>query len=97
MKKVLNLKLTKEEILGTESYYNKLENFINENGVNFTIYTKEMENIIFKHIMINQDGKHLDKRSKAYKETFNQLKNTYKTVNHYSLKGFKAIEVIEYK
>ena len=56
-----------------------------------------MENVIFKHITLDKNGKALNKRNKEYKETFSKLEQMYKTVNHYTLNGVKGIEVIEYK
>ena len=94
---IKGLKLELEKTLGAESYYNKLEKLTNENGLNFTISTKEMENGIFKHITLDKNGKALNKRNKEYKETFSKLEQMYKTVNHYTLNGVKGIEVIEYK
>ena len=94
---IKGLKLINEKTLGAESYYNKLEQLTNENGVNFTIYTKEMENVTFKHITLDKNGKALNRRNKEYKEIFSQLEEIYKTVNHYTLKSVKGIEVVEYK
>lgn len=94
---IKGLKLEIEKVLGAESYYNKAKRFTGENGLTVTVYIKEMENVVFNHIILEKEGKMLTKRNKEYKQIFGELEQMYKTVNHYTLKKVKGIEVVEYK
>lgn len=94
---IKGLKLEIEKTLGAESYYDKVKRFVNENGLTVTIYTEEMEKVIFNHIILEKEGKMLTKRNKEYKQMFSELEQKYQTVNHYTLKNVKGIEVVEYK